>query len=77
MGAEESQSTVLILTFHNDGTGTEKVASYDYVVQINDRTLERGRLENHRRKLGWKALVRRVVEGRHRCRHYVVPSSLS
>ena len=64
---------MLTLTFTNDGTGNEKVASYDYLVTVNTTVLERGRLENHRRTLGWKALVRRVVEGKHRCRHFIAP----
>jgi hypothetical protein len=39
------------------------VSDYDYVVSINDRrVLARGKIEGHRRKDGWQALVARLLD---------------
>lgn len=39
------------------------MSDYDYVVSINDRrVLARGKIEGHRRKDGWQALVARLLD---------------
>ncbi len=58
----------LILVFHNDSTGGQTDANYDVEVLVGDGTKERsrriasGRVEDHNRGDGWKALVRSYVD---------------
>ena len=53
---------MLIVTFHNDGTGTPEVGNYNVEVLITTsptttRRLWWGRIEGFRRALGWEALI--------------------
>jgi hypothetical protein len=41
---------MLIITFHNDGTTSNKITgNYDIVAQVNYKTIYAGRLEGHTR----------------------------
>lgn len=53
---------MLIVTCHNDGTGTEEIGNYDCLVRVNERVIARIRVEGHYRPLGWQALLRRLAE---------------
>lgn len=48
---------MLLITFQNDGTGTEEIGNYDWCVYINNKLLERGKLKNHKRINGWEGLI--------------------
>lgn len=48
---------MLIITFHNDGTGDNKVGHYNVEVSINERLLWKTRIENHNRNDGWQGLI--------------------
>jgi hypothetical protein len=49
---------MLIITFHNDGTGKpiEKVGNYDVQTFVNKREIYRGRVEGHLRQ-DWRDLI--------------------
>lgn len=54
---------MLIITLHNDGSSLlDGVGNYNYTVKINTRVIERGRIEDHLRSEGWRALLARIVE---------------
>jgi len=53
---------MLIVLVHNDGTGTEEIANYDYEVRINNEVLEHGHVQGHHRKDGWQALIREIAD---------------
>jgi hypothetical protein len=53
---------MLIVLVHNDGTGTEERANYDYEVRINDEVIERGRIQGHDRKDSWQVLIREIAD---------------
>ena len=53
---------MLIITFRNDGTGTQEVGNYEVSVRINSFELERTRIEGHKRADGWRELVRMLLE---------------
>jgi hypothetical protein len=46
----------------SDGTGTEEIANYDYEVRVNHEVIERGRVQDHHRKDGWRALIGAIVD---------------
>ncbi len=58
---------MLILLLHNDGTGDGTVDNYDGSVLITTgiagicERISAGRVERHRRRAGWRALVRRAA----------------
>ncbi len=52
---------MLILTVHNDRTGTEDVGNYDYNVYINKHIIASGRIEGFKRKYGWKQLIGEII----------------
>ena len=52
---------MLLVTFHNDGTGSEVWGNYNVVVYLNQKTLWTGRIEGHHRAEGWQELVNRLV----------------
>lgn len=59
----------LIIVFHNDSTAPLSSGVGNYKVEVlvgdggpNSHTIERGRLEGHKRADGWKALVRQYLE---------------
>ncbi len=53
---------MLIVLVHNDGTGTEEIANYDYEVRINHEVIERGQVQDHHRKDGWRTLIGAIVD---------------
>lgn len=59
---------MLILEIHNDGTGTESSANYDYRVRVNEQVIEQGHITGHDRREGWAALVNLMLQERMKCR---------
>ena len=55
---------MLSLTLYNLGDHLYRPewGRYEFVVAINGEVIERGHVANHERKLGWRALVRQVVD---------------
>ena len=58
---------MLVITFHNDGTGTDEAANYDVEVSVTLtprqlQTLWTGRIENHNRAHGWGSLLRDLAD---------------
>jgi len=53
---------MLILLIHNDSTGPDHDANYDYEVRVNTETIARGRIVGHNRADGWQNLVAMLVE---------------
>lgn len=53
---------MLIVTFHNDGTGDKIEGNYDVMVYINRTVLWVGRIEGHNRLSKWQGLVRLLAE---------------
>ena len=52
---------MLIIKIHNDGTGTDESANYNYSVFVNNRTIAHGRIEGHNRCDEWEELVARLL----------------
>ena len=52
----------LILVIHNDGTGTEDSANYDWHAYVNRREIASGYAFGHNRADSWDTLVRLVVD---------------
>ena len=52
---------MLLITFHNDGTGDTEIAHYDVVAQINYKIIWSGRIEYHVRG-DFKDLVIELAE---------------
>lgn len=52
---------MLTINIHNDGSGTEDSANYDFTVLVNSREINRGRVIGHNRTDDWKALVMRLL----------------
>jgi hypothetical protein len=52
---------MLIIKIHNDSTGTNESANYNYNGYINKRCIFSGRIEGHDRKQGWIKLLHRLV----------------
>lgn len=55
---------MLIIKIHNDGSGNNDSANYDYTVFVNKKIIAEGRIERHNRNDGWKKLVARLAEER-------------
>lgn len=53
---------MLIVTFHNDGTGDKIEGNYDVTVYINRTVIWVGRIEGHNRLSKWQGLVRLLAE---------------
>jgi hypothetical protein len=53
---------MLTILIHNDGTGTQKSANYDYEVHVNFKTIAKGRVEGHNRANSWTVLVEMLIE---------------
>jgi len=53
---------MLIISIQNDANGTDHSANYDFSVNINRDTIAHGRIEAFDRDLGWKELVRQMLE---------------
>ena len=48
---------MLIITFHNDGTGDVLEGNYNIKVYINKTEIWNGRIEHHDRLTGWQGLI--------------------
>lgn len=53
---------MLLITFHNDGTGDVETGHYNVMVSVNQNILEELRIEGYTRADGWLGLVERLVE---------------
>jgi exopolyphosphatase/pppGpp-phosphohydrolase len=53
---------MLLVMVHNDGTGTKEIANYDYEVRINHDVIAHGRIADHNRGDGWRALLREIAD---------------
>jgi len=56
---------MLILEIANSFMHTDDSADYSYVVKINNTAISCGKNFGHQRGLGWKALVKTVLEDAH------------
>ncbi len=56
-----SEGLMLVITFHNDGTGTDEIGNYNIVIFLNRTPIWEGRVEGHDRRKGWKALLKDLV----------------
>jgi hypothetical protein len=52
---------MLIVLIHNDGTGTNESANYDFEVLVNKNSIARGKVAGHNRNHGWKALLLQIA----------------
>ncbi len=57
---------MLIIKIHNDSTGSNESANYNYDVLVNTRKIASGRIVDHNRDDGWVELVKRIVEKQER-----------
>ncbi len=48
---------MLTIHIHNDGTGSDDSANYDFSVLVNGREIDSGRITGHNRKDDWKTLL--------------------
>jgi len=53
---------MLILTFHNDSSGTFDIGNYDYKVYLNETPIAEGRVEDHKRSKGWQGLIKKLAK---------------
>jgi len=53
---------MLIIAFHNDGTGGEGMGNYNITVQINHKVIHSDRIENHDRSSGWEGLIQKYAK---------------
>jgi len=53
---------MLIIKIHNDSTGSNESANYNYNVLVNTSLIASGRILEHNRADGWVELVKRIVE---------------
>ncbi len=52
---------MLVVTFHNDGTGSAAVGNYDVVVFLNRTPIWEGKVRGHDRRKGWRALLKNLL----------------
>ena len=52
---------MLTIKICNDGTGNKEIGNYKYEVQVNYKTIEEGTIEGHKRKEGWRKLVKLLI----------------
>jgi len=57
---------MLIIKIHNDSTGSNELANYNYDVLVNTSLIASGRIVDHNRTDGWVELVKRLVEKQER-----------
>ena len=57
-----SVNKMLIITFHNDSSGTFDEGNYDYTVYVNHDVIATGRVENHKRSKGWQGLIKKLAK---------------
>lgn len=52
-----------MITLHivNDRTGTNTSANYKYVVMVNGKTIDEGRVKGHNRADDWRKLVKLIA----------------
>ena len=55
---------MLTIKIHNDSTGTQESANYEYNVYINGRVIEHGEIKGHNRNDGWRKLVQTVIDNK-------------
>ena len=53
---------MLLITFHNDSTGTKGIGNYQINVYVNKKLIHVDRIENHKRKEGWQKLIKLFAE---------------
>jgi hypothetical protein len=53
---------MLTINIYNNGTGEKDTGNYDWEALVNHTLIDSGRIESHRRKRGWKALIGRISE---------------
>lgn len=51
----------LHIIVHNDLSGPDHAANYNYEVRINDDVISTGRITNHNRRDGWQTLLRKLA----------------
>lgn len=49
------------LYIHNDSTGTDESANYEWKVSVNYREIASGTFKGHDRKGGWEELVIKIA----------------
>lgn len=52
---------MLRILIHNDRTGTDTSANYDWTVDVNGQVIAKGRVEGHNRWKGWVDLLRMLL----------------
>jgi len=52
---------MLIITVHNESTGTNDSANYTYVVSVNRDVICAGEVLDFNRDMGWEALIDQVL----------------
>lgn len=52
---------MLTINIHNDGSGAEDSANYDFTVLVNGKEIDRGRVTGHNRVEDWKTLMVRLL----------------
>jgi len=52
---------MLTINIHNDGSGTEDSAHYDFSVLVNGKEIDCGRVTGHNRADDWRTLVMRLL----------------
>lgn len=53
---------MLRILIHNDGTGTNENANYDWVVDVNGIEIAKGRVLGHNRGSGWQVLLEELLQ---------------
>ena len=53
---------MLIVTLHNDGTGSDSSSDYTIQVHVNQRCIWRGQVHGHNRQDGWPKLLSMLAE---------------
>lgn len=53
---------MLIVKIHNNGTGTNEKANYDYGVYVNETLIAMGNIYDHNRNNGWVNLLEMLVK---------------
>ena len=53
---------MLIIKIHNDSSGTDESANYNYGVYVNERRIANGYIKGHNRKDSWEVLVNKICD---------------
>lgn len=62
MGIALGRSEMLIVKFQNDRTGNERYGNYDVKVYVNNKLIAVDRIEDYKRRCGWRGLVKLLGE---------------